>query len=79
MFFCDATSTEWQNEQYELFHARLKELHQTMKIPYFYVEWRAALRKSSNEQAKCRRWGGAMYLRVRFVPCIAEITFDNAG
>ena len=24
MFFCDATSTEWQNDAYERFHARLK-------------------------------------------------------
>ena len=24
MFFCDATSTEWQNETYERFHAELK-------------------------------------------------------
>ena len=44
MFFCDATSTEWQNEQYERFHAELKQLHQTLDIPYFYVEWRQALR-----------------------------------
>jgi Fe-S-cluster containining protein len=44
MFFCDATSTEWQNEQYELFHSRIKSLHQSLGVPYFYVEWRAALR-----------------------------------
>ena len=43
MFFCDATSTEWQNEQYERFHARLKRLHEELSVPYFYVEWRQAL------------------------------------
>lgn len=43
MFFCDATSTEWQNEQYEHFHARLKRLHEELSVPYFYVEWRQAL------------------------------------
>ena len=40
MFFCDATSTEWQNEQYEAFHARLKRLHEALKVPYAYMEWR---------------------------------------
>ena len=43
MFFCDATSTEWQNQAYERFHARLKQLHEELGVPYFYVEWRAAL------------------------------------
>jgi len=44
MFFCDATSTEWQNETYERFHARLKDLHGELGVPYYYVEWRLALR-----------------------------------
>ena len=44
MYFCDATSTEWQNDAYERFHARLKRLHERLDVPYFYVEWRAALR-----------------------------------
>jgi Fe-S-cluster containining protein len=43
MYFCDPTSTQWQNEAYEGFHARLKRLHDELKVPYFYVEWRAAL------------------------------------
>ena len=43
MFFCDATSTQWQNEAYEQFHARLKRLHEDLGVPYFYVEWRRAL------------------------------------
>ena len=43
MFFCDPTSTEWQNEAYERFHARLKDLHRELNVPYFYVEWRRAL------------------------------------
>jgi Fe-S-cluster containining protein len=43
MFFCDATATEWQNERYEQFHAELKRLHEELNVPYFYVEWRAAL------------------------------------
>ena len=44
MFFCDPTSTDWQNDAYEPFHGRLKQLHQTLDVPYFYVEWRQALR-----------------------------------
>ena len=43
MFFCDATSTEWQNQAYERFHARLKRLHDELGVPYRYVEWRQAL------------------------------------
>ena len=43
MFFCDATSTQWQNELYERFHAELKGLHERLAVPYFYVEWRQAL------------------------------------
>lgn len=44
LFFCDATSTEWQNDLYERLHARLKGLHDTLVVPYFYTEWRHALR-----------------------------------
>jgi Fe-S-cluster containining protein len=48
IFFCDPTATEWQNEQYERFHARLKRLHDDLNVPYFYVEWRQALRALSS-------------------------------
>jgi Fe-S-cluster containining protein len=44
MFFCDATSTEWQNDAYERFHAELKRLHDQLNVPYLYMEWREALR-----------------------------------
>ncbi len=43
IYFCDQTSTEWQNQAYEIFHARLKKLHEELAIPYFYTEWRTAL------------------------------------
>jgi Fe-S-cluster containining protein len=43
IFFCDPTATQWQQDQYEAFHARIKSLHERFSIPYFYVEWRAAL------------------------------------
>ena len=44
MFFCDATSTDWQNDAYERFHDRLKRVHEELAVPYFYVEWRQALK-----------------------------------
>jgi Fe-S-cluster containining protein len=44
MFFCDPTSTGWQNDAYERFHARIQQLHADLNVPYFYVEWRHALR-----------------------------------
>ena len=44
IFFCDATATQWQNDAYEAFHARLKRLHEELGVDYFYVEWRQALR-----------------------------------
>ena len=43
IFFCDPASTDWQNDAYERFHARLKVLHADLNVPYFYVEWRRAL------------------------------------
>jgi Fe-S-cluster containining protein len=43
MFFCDPTSTNWQNETYERFHSQLKRLHEELGVPYFYVEWRQGL------------------------------------
>jgi len=43
IFFCDASSTSWQNAVYERFHRELKSLHDQLDVPYFYVEWRQAL------------------------------------
>lgn len=45
LFFCDPTSTEWQNELYERLHAGLRRLHESLEVPYCYVEWRYALRE----------------------------------
>jgi Fe-S-cluster containining protein len=44
VFFCDSTATDWQRQQYEHFHTRLRRLHEELGVPYFYVEWRTALR-----------------------------------
>ena len=43
VFFCDPTATQWQQEQYEQFHGKLRKLHDELGVPYFYVEWRAGL------------------------------------
>jgi len=43
VFFCDSTSTDWQHDRYEHYHARLKELHQELFVAYHYVEWRQGL------------------------------------
>jgi Fe-S-cluster containining protein len=43
LFFCDASSTDWQRDQYEQFHAQLKRLHESLAVPYVYMEWRSAL------------------------------------
>ncbi len=43
IYYCDPTAQLWQRDQYELFHARIKALHESTRTPYFYVEWRAAL------------------------------------
>ncbi len=44
IFFCDPESAEWQAAAYERLHGRLKEIHGRFAVPYFYVEWRRALR-----------------------------------
>lgn len=43
VYFCDPTSTDWQQAQYERFHAQIRELHERLGVPYLYVEWREAL------------------------------------
>jgi Fe-S-cluster containining protein len=43
LFFCDATSTVWQQQLYENFHSQLKRLHESLDVPYAYMEWRESL------------------------------------
>ena len=45
IYFCDENAQGWQNEVYEKYHTRLKELHALHGIPYRYLEWREALRE----------------------------------
>jgi Fe-S-cluster containining protein len=53
VFFCDATSTQWQSEQYERLHKELKRLHEELNVPYFYVEWREALAAMDHHASPC--------------------------
>ena len=43
IYFCDERARVWQNELYETTHAGVQALHDTLAIPYRYMEWRAAL------------------------------------
>ncbi len=43
IFFCDATSTQWQQDLYKQMHDRFRRLHYSLSVPYFYLEWRPAL------------------------------------
>lgn len=47
IYFCDATAEAWQQAQYERFHADIRHLHERFEVPYFYVEWREAIRAVS--------------------------------
>ena len=49
IFFCDATAEAWQQQQYERFHAEIRQLHERLGVPYFYVEWREAIRAVAGE------------------------------
>lgn len=43
IFYCDPSATDWQQREYEHFHAELKRLHERLGVAYFYLEWRQAL------------------------------------
>ena len=45
IYFCDENARGWQNEVYEKYHARLRDVHAGFGVPYRYIEWRAALRE----------------------------------
>ena len=52
MYFCDPTAQGWQQGMYEQFHGRLKQLHEDLGVPYFYVEWRGALKELGLVEAR---------------------------
>lgn len=44
IYFCDASSTQFQHDLYAEMHGRLRLLHDSFQVPYFYIEWRNALK-----------------------------------
>lgn len=58
IYFCDATAAEWQQAQYEQFHARIRGLHEQLGVPYYYVEWREALRAAGLGSTEPEATGG---------------------
>ena len=48
-YFCDPRAT-WQNEAYERWHARVKDLHEELEAPYVYAEWRELLARVLEHQ-----------------------------
>jgi Fe-S-cluster containining protein len=67
VFFCDSTSDAWQHEQYERFHGELKRFHETLDVPYRYIEWREALKAMGIEAVPVREAasGGPARLSLR--------------
>lgn len=45
IYFCQAGTEIWQNELYELFLGRLRQLHETHDLPYRYMDWMHGLRE----------------------------------
>lgn len=44
IFFCQEQVIAWQNQLYEKFLSKLRTLHDTQRLEYQYMEWRAGLR-----------------------------------
>jgi Fe-S-cluster containining protein len=53
IFFCDASSTLWQQDLYERLHARMRQLHDELAVPYYYIEWRQGLFSAGLACAPC--------------------------
>ncbi len=53
VYFCEKGTEDWQQDTYEKFQMRLRELHDLLGLPYAYVEWRGGLLEASHahEQA----------------------------
>ena len=47
IFFCQAGTNQWQNKLYEQCLHELKTLHNTLGIPYRYLEWCEGLKQAT--------------------------------
>jgi len=48
IFFCAPGTQDWQNQLYEDYLRRLRQLHDTHALPYAYLEWRAGLHAATD-------------------------------
>jgi hypothetical protein len=44
LYFCNPSLQGWQQDLYNLLHGRLRQLHGSLNVPYYYAEWLAVLR-----------------------------------
>jgi len=58
VFFCDPSSTDWQNELYEKSLERVRAIHERHGLPYRYMEWRAGLVEAGAAAAPPRSLNG---------------------
>lgn len=49
IFFCQQGTQDWQQDLYEQYLARLKELHANTGVEYWYLEWRRGLEQISRK------------------------------
>jgi Fe-S-cluster containining protein len=52
IYFCDETAQRWQEAVYEKYHGEFKALHERLRLPYRYIEWRAALKELLDEDPR---------------------------
>ncbi len=53
IFFCDSSAADWQKQQYEAFHKRLRTMHERLHVPYRYGEWLSALQTLGLNRTSC--------------------------
>jgi len=44
IFYCDPNAQHWQGPLTEEFLTRLRSLHETLSVPYFYTDWMTILK-----------------------------------
>ncbi|QQE11020.1 hypothetical protein JD969_16175 [Planctomycetota bacterium] len=49
IFFCDPSNQKWQNDLYEKYLNKLRDIHTKYDIPYRYMEWRTSLEEASKK------------------------------
>lgn len=47
VYFCEKGTEGWQQDTYETFQLRLRNLHDLLGLPYAYLEWRGGILDAS--------------------------------